>query len=341
MKILLVQTGFLGDVVLSTPVISALRSLYPQAEICVMTTPQSQELVRFHPAQVSTIAFAKRGADSGFGGLMRMAKRLRAEQFDIVFSLHKSWRTAVLLWLAGIKTRYGFAEASATFLYSKTVPRKDCKHEVERNLAILRAIGKDPQQVSGPLSLGISPEAIAQADALLAEVSQRKLIGIAPGSVWATKRWTPEGFAVTADALAAQGYLPVLLGGPADSEAAMQVQALMQTTALNLVGKCSLLVSAEIIRRVALLISNDSAPLHLASAMQTPVVAAFCATVPEFGFGPWQVASRVVGVEGLTCRPCGRHGGNICPTGTHACQKDLLPEQVLQASKQLLEARHE
>lgn len=337
MKILLVQTGFIGDVVLSTPVISALRNLYPLAEICVMTTPLSEELVRFHPAKVSTIAFAKRGVDSGFGGLLRLAKRLRAEQFDLAFSLHKSWRTALLLWLSGVKTRYGFAEASATFLYSKTVPRKDCQHEVERNLAILRAVGKEPQQVSGPMSLGISPAAVTEADALLADVAQYKLIGIAPGSVWATKRWTPEGFAAAADGLAAQGYYPVLLGGPADAEAASQVQALMKSAALNLVGKCSLITSAEIIRRLSLLISNDSAPLHLASAMQTPVVAAFCATVPEFGFGPWQVASRVVGVDGLSCRPCGRHGGNSCPTGTHACQKQLLPQQVLQASQELLE----
>ena len=120
MKLLLVQTGFLGDVILSSPVISALADCYPQAEISVLTTPLARELVCYHPRVSETLVFDKRGKDSGLFGLLRMVRTLRSKDFAVVFSLHKSYRTALLLRLAGIKTRYGFAEASMPWLYSST-----------------------------------------------------------------------------------------------------------------------------------------------------------------------------------------------------------------------------
>ena len=335
MKILIVQTGFLGDVVLSTPVFSGVRKLYPDAEIVVMTTPEARSIPEYHPAVNRVIVFEKRGAHSGVKGFREMTRRLRNEQFACVFSLHKSIRTALLLRMSAIPIRYAFQEASLSWLYTKTVRRSHLAHESLRNLVILEASGASLDSLDSRLSLGLSPDSIENADRLVGPFLPQ-LIGIAPGSVWATKRWTPSGFAAVGDELQEMGFRLVLLGGPKDKEAGAAVEALLASAPLNLIGKTDLLTSAAIIGRLRMLITNDSAPLHIASALGTPVVAPFCATIPEFGFGPWKVTGETVGVMGLSCRPCGRHGGNDCPTGTHACQLKLRSDTVMDAVQRVL-----
>jgi len=339
MKILLAQTGFIGDVILSSPVIQALRELYPDAEIDLLTTPLAAPLFAAHAELKKVIVFDKRASRKGFRGLLKMAADLRREQYAAVFSLHKSARSALLYWLAGIPQRYGFREAALPWLYSDTARRSDLPHDVLRNLAILRNLGREPESFTGELSIVLSDEARASAAELLGRVSDsQRLVAIAPGSVWATKRWHVEGFIEVVRILLAQNFTVVLLGGPEDQALGEQIQQAHSGTdeIVNLIGRTSLPVSAAVIARAALLLSNDSAPLHLGSAVKTPVVAIFCATVPEFGFGPWRVEHAVVGVSGLSCRPCGRHGGNTCPTGTLACQRQLAPQSVVDSILRIL-----
>ena len=130
-------------------------------------------------------------------------------------------------------------------------------------------------------------------------------------------------------------------GQVTDLQVSNQVEGVSGVPIVNLVGKTDLVLSAAVISQLSLLITNDSAPLHLASATGTPVVAVFCATVPEFGFGPWQVIHETIGVSGLACRPCGRHGGQHCPTGTHACQVGLSSRAVIEAAQRVLERASE
>ena len=340
-RILVVQTGFIGDVILSTPIFQNLRVKYPQAEIIALTTPLSRELFEYHPAISETLVFDKRGAQRGFVGLLEMSKQLKQYQFDAVFSLHKSWRTALLLYLSNIPQRFGFREASAHWLYTRTTRRKDLSHEVLRNLAILRCVGLEPIDAEQKLFVQLSESARQAADKYLAAVRSKPLVGLAPGSVWPTKRWPGEYFSELGQSLKQQGYQLVLLGGPADAEIGTEVAAALGPDTLNLIGQTSLLESAAVIQQLSVLVSNDSAPLHLASALGVSSVALFCATVPEFGFGPWQNEHRVLGVEGLSCRPCGRHGGKTCPTGTHACQLELKPQVVELATCELAAARQE
>jgi len=323
MKILLVQTGFLGDVVLSTPVISNLKELFPQAELDVMTTPAAGPLIEHNPHVSNIIRFDKRGEDRGLGGFTSMLRRLRSAKYDCVFSLHKSMRTALLLRLAGISERHGFREAAGWFLYSKTSRRTDLRHEVLRNLAILRCLGKEPAELKQDLLVSWRPEHEKEAELLLREVSHKSVVAIAPGSVWLTKTWPAEGYAALARRLVANGLSVVLIGSEQDTGVARHVQDEAGVEILNLTGKTDLLVSSAIISKAKLLITNDSACLHIASACKTPVVAVFCATTPEMGFGPWNVRAECVGVERLYCRPCGRHGGRACPTGTHACRHNV------------------
>lgn len=332
MNILVVQTGFLGDVILSTPVLTNIRSLYQDAKLSVVTTPQAAELVEGLADEV--IAFDKRGKDAGLSGLRNFAAQLRGRSFDLVFSLHKSWRTALLLKLAQIPVRYGFRGAAGSFLYSRTAPRSDQKHDVLRNLAILRNVGHAPESLPGSVSIRWKPEVEARVDQFIADIA-RPIIGLAPGSVWATKRWTEEGFSEVARRLKERGYSILLVGGKGDADIAARIEK--AATVQNAVGKLSLIESACLISKLRLLITNDSAPLHLASAAKTPIVAIFCATVPEFGFGPWQVPSECVGLDDLRCRPCRRHGGPTCPTGTHACQRGVTPAMVLAAFDRVLQ----
>lgn len=334
MKVLLVQTSFIGDVVLSTPVITNLRTLYPDAEIVTLTTPIAEELWKFHPAVSKTLVFDKRGCDAGVRGFLRMAQMLRAEKFDIVFSLHKSLRTSLLLLAAGIPLRYGFSEAVGSFLYSQTKPRSEFSHDVLRNLAIFRVLGREPGDLNQRLEI-FRPETVKREVTAMLGGQAKPLLGLAPGSVWPTKRWTPEGFAEVANEYSKRGYQVVLIGGPMDRASADDVLKLSDGSILDLVGKTTLLQSVELVSRCAALVTNDSAPLHFASACDVPVAAVFCATIPEFGFGPWQVRSECIGLDELTCRPCGRHGGKTCPTGTHACQLQVKSKIVIAAVERL------
>lgn len=337
MKILIVQTGFIGDVILSTPVFSNLRKTYPQAEIHLMTTPESRSLYDADRNLDLVFAFDKRGEHAGWKGFWQMQNILKQEKYDLVFSLHKSYRTSLLLFLSRIPERYGFKEAKLNFLYSKTISRNKYSHDALRNLAILENINLNIKELDSQLKLNFSDQTLAEVKKVLSFLNpEQKTVGLAPGSVWATKRWTKEGFAETARRLYEQGYQIVLVGGPSDKELAQDIEKLAQVQLLNLTGKTNLAVAAAVISCLDLLITNDSAPLHMAAACKTPIVALFCATVPEFGFGPWGVSHINLGVDSLSCRPCSPHGKQYCPTGTHACQKDILPNIVVAATIQLL-----
>lgn len=342
-NILLVQTGFIGDVILSSPLITALKKYYPDSNLTLLTTPLASDLYRNHPDLKEVLVFDKRKSQKGFWGLLEMAKELRSKSFDAVYSLHKSSRTSILLFLSGIKERYSFEESKLNFLYTKTCKRSDLPHDVLRNLAVLRVHDLKPEDYACHMSIGTSVKLKEQALALIAPIKDLKIIAIAPGSVWATKRLPVETFLEVAIRCLRDGYGVVLLGGPDDRALGdFLVNGIKESgfidRCVDVIAKCPLSVSAEIVRLSSLVISNDSSPLHMASATGVPVVATFCATVPEQGFGPWMVPYKIIEVKDLECRPCGRHGGNICPTGTHACQKGIKSENIYSAVSELMGA---
>lgn len=343
-KILLVQTGFLGDLILSTPVVSAIKKLYPDAKIDILCTKEGAPLVRTHPFVSNVLVFDKRVKDAGLRGLIARAREIRLNSYECVFSLHKSYRTALLLYLSRIPLRYGFKEAALSWLYTSTAPRKDLSHEVLRNLAILRNLNLNPSEYEVPMSIGIPEEVNAKTKETVVELS-KPYISIAPGSVWKTKRWTKEGFARLSAELIDRGFGIVLIGGPGDSDTGDFIDAELKKSYqsgkdyINTIGSIDLISSASLISSSELVITNDSAPLHLGSAVGTPVLALFCATVPEQGFGPWMVSHRIVERKELSCRPCGRHGSQSCPLGTDECQKSITVPEVLLAVDLLLEER--
>jgi heptosyltransferase-2 len=163
------------------------------------------------------------------------------------------------------------------------------------------------------------------------------LIGVAPGSVWATKRWLPEKFAAAMRLIAADRDRPgfVLLGDRAEREIAGAVAADYAGPLLNLSGETPLELLCAIIERLDLLICNDSAPIHIAGAYRVPTVAIFLATHPRFGFGPFAQPYRIAEVE-LACRPCSPHGARQCPLGHFNCAHLIDPATVAAYARELL-----
>jgi heptosyltransferase II len=329
---LVIQTSFIGDTVLTTPLLVQLANRGP---VDVVTTPASAELLANHPAVRTVIAYDKRGEDRGLVGLWRLARRLRANHYDVALLAQGSWRSAALALLAGIPSRLGFATSAGRLLYTKRVPYRDDLHHAARLLMLARPNGREATPEEQRPSLAPGAEERAAVDALLRDAGVlpgERLVALAPGSVWGTKRWPyyPE----LAQALAADARV-VVLGSAADKQLAEAIVAAAPGT-VDATGRLTLLASAELLGRCGVLVTNDSAPMHLASAMGTPTVAIFGPTVPEFGFGPLAPRVSVVGHDALPCRPCDRHGPQRCPLGHHRCMRELSPSMVAERARTLL-----
>jgi len=334
---LVIQTAFLGDVVLTTPLLEALAARHGPVD--VVTTPAAAPLVETHPAVRHVIPYHKKGRDGGPGGLLRLARALRAERYEWAYLPHRSLRTALVAWLARIPRRVGFEDGWPRF-YTDVRPRPKAGHEVDRLLALAQpAVPALPALTGGAMgggamTLTATAEDRAATEAFLgAHDVEAPFVALAPGSIWGSKRWPYYG--ELAQRLARSMGI-VVVGGPEDVGLAEGIVRAVEGgggrwRAVNGCGKLTLRQSAEAIRRAAVLVTNDSAPLHFAQAVGTPTVAIFGSTVPAFGFGPRGPRDQVVELDGLPCRPCSAHGPPSCPLGHHRCMRALTVEDVLHA----------
>lgn len=326
-KILIVQTSFLGDVVLTTPVMVALKERYPEARFTWVTTPEAAALLKHDPWIDEVIPFDKNRSERSLGALMRKAGELAQKRFDLAFALQRSWRTSLLMALSRMEERTGFEESGLSFLYRHRVKRdRSADHEVLRNLSLIQESREFPLRVI-PKAFDGSSHSRAENESIAVDPTACIVLGV--GSAWATKRWTVGGFIEVARGVVARGLTPVLLGSEADqSRAELVVEEVPQARNVRL----KLDDTVQFVSKCAGVVCHDSLLLHLSSAFKRPTVAIFCSTVPEFGFGPWQnPGAKVLQVDGLSCKPCGRHGHAACPTGTWACARELSSQRVLMA----------
>jgi lipopolysaccharide heptosyltransferase II len=343
-RVLVLQNGFLGDTVLTLPLLSEIKLRYPSAKLVLACSPLAKELLQGHPDIDEIIVDDKKGSDRGLLGIWRKATTLKKMSFTVAFTPHKSLRSALMLYFAGIPLRVGFRQSAASFLFHRRVTREPQRHDVERNLSLLRAFGIQPEDCRRSMRLppGCGAEAVVKKILSSMGVDEKKmLIGINPGSVWATKRWSAEGFA-EAIQLIRKNYDcdVVLFGGPADAEVASRIQDLCGGTLVNLAGRIGLNEMPAALNLCRVLITNDSAPMHMAVACGVPTVAIFCATTPALGFYPYS-DNAILLEKDLSCRPCGSHGGRRCPLGTEDCIRLISPTHVLQAVVKLLERKKE
>ncbi|HEX6537109.1 MAG TPA: lipopolysaccharide heptosyltransferase II [Gemmatimonadaceae bacterium] len=336
---LVVQTSFLGDTVLTTPLLAELAR---RGAVDVVVTPAAAPLLANHPAIRERFVYDKRGADAGAMGLWRLARRIRCHyqargERATAYLAQGSARSAALALLAGCGDRVGFGTSPGRLLYTQVVPHRADRHHAERlwRLAFPNDPGVEPSASAITPHLYPGDAERVAVSALLGDApDDRPIVALAPGSVWGTKRWPyyPE----LAARLAPAARL-VVVGGAADSAIAGEIAAAVpDARVVDATGRLSLLASAELIARAALLVTNDSSPQHLASAVGTPTITIFGPTVPEFGFGPLAPGSVVVQHETLPCRPCHHHGPPTCPLGHWKCMRELGVERVATAAAELL-----
>ena len=335
-RILIIQTAFAGDLILTTPLVEAASRYFSLASIDVVCIPTTADLLRNNPSIHEIIVYDKQADRFGFEIFFRMQKRLRAGKYDVVLSPHRSFRSALIAWSTRAKKRVCFHTSSGRFLFTDVAPYQEQLHEVERVLSLLEIFGNVDVQEKNPRIYPGDEERKSVAR-VLSGIEDRFLVTIAPGSVWATKRWTEEGFRRVALALIETGFHIAFIGGKDDREIGARItQTLPKQSFTNFIGQLSLLESSEVIRRSRVLIANDSAPVHLASAMRTPVVDIFGPTIPEFGFAPYGIPHRIIRNEHLSCSPCSIHGGNVCPIKTFVCMRELSWETVFHAAITLI-----
>lgn len=341
-KILVVQTAFPGDIVLTTPLLKGIKKIYPQSELAVVTTPQGCELLQDIKEIDFLIPYDKRGKERGIFNFWRLLRSLRKKGFDLCVSPHSSFRTSLMIYGTGAHYRIGFRESSFSFLYNMRVNRDTTLHEVERVLSLLRLFGVDVTKADKAPYLEISNEIWTKAKELFIEAgisSKDAVIGIAPGSVWATKRWMAGGYASLIDRLMEKYDIKIMLiGSPAEKETGDEIMSLAKHQPINLIGKTSLRELIAVIDRCRVLIGNDSAPGHIASARNVPVVSIFGPTVPSFGYYPYGRDVYIVEKE-LSCRPCHHHGPNKCPEGHFRCMRDIAVEEVMLGVEKFLRKR--
>lgn len=338
-KVLLLQTSFLGDAVLTLPLIAEIKRRFPADHLAVLCNPAGYSILQDNPAIDELIVDDKKGADRGWLGLCRKARELREKSFSLALTPHKSLRTALLLWLTQIPHRVGFAQSQGWFLFHARAERDPARHDVVRNLSVLAPLGIRPEDCEQTLRLPVSETARDSVRRKLCRLGydpNQPAIGVNPGSVWPMKRWSAQGFAEVIDR-ACDEYRcqAILFGGPEDRGTAAQIAAFCRTKPIDSAGVFSLAELPAAIGQCRAFVTNDSGPMHIAVACDVPTVAIFCATTPDLGFYPYSSKAIVVEKK-LHCRPCSSHGGRRCPLGSADCARLIEPEHVLAAVRKAM-----
>jgi heptosyltransferase-2 len=332
-KFLIIQTAFIGDVVLATPLIEKLHVFFPDAEIDFLLRKGNEQLLRGHPIIHEVLIWDKKKNKQA--NLFRMLARIRRNKYDKVINLQRFFATGLLIVFSGAKETIGFDKNPLSFLFSKKIRHligdAQAVHETVRNLELIRDFTDN--SIFKP-KLYPAPSDFAFVDALTGS----KFITLSPASVWFTKQ-LPASQWISFIKSVPSGYGIYLLGGPDDTALCESIREACQRSKLKvLAGTLSFLQSAALMSRAGMNYVNDSAPLHFASAMNAPVTAIYCSTIPGFGFGPLSDTSCIVEIDKpLYCRPCGLHGYKACPEVHFKCALEIRQEQLFNTLPDKLE----
>ncbi len=330
-NILLVRFSAIGDILLLTPLVRALRRRHPDARITVVTRAAFAPLLAHNPRLTSVIGW------DPLTPLAELGQRLKLLGFTHKLDLHGSLRSRALRWHVGGRwTTYPkHWVARAMLIHTRRDVYRDRRPVAERYFDAARELDVTPD--GGSLEVFLSRAELEGAQAFLASRGlgvSRQLIAIAPGAAHFTKRWPPHHWIALVRRLVEAGNDVVALGGPDDLGVAQAVAAAGGERAVSAAGAFDLPGSAALLKRARALVSGDTGLMHLATAVETPVVALFGPTVEQFGFFPYHAKATVLQRE-LSCRPCSSHGGPACPLKHHRCLQDLQPVDVLEALRRL------
>lgn len=335
-RILVRATNWLGDAVLTTPAICAVRETYPDAEITLLANSAVSELLKCHPCVDNLMAFDKKGKHNGIFGRLKLAAELRSKHFDLALIFPNSFDSALVPWLAGIPERWGKSSDGRGLLLTSSYsepPGKTPVHEMQYYLELLAffgIVGTD----KGPSLYTTASEDMLVSEMLVAAGinDDTPVIGINAGaSFGSAKRWYPERFARVAKALADEwGGRVILFGGKDEVDIVLEIEAALGVSCLNLAGKTSVRELMALIRRCSFFVTNDSGPMHIAAAFGVPLVAIFGPT-DHAGTAPRGKNAVIVRAE-IPCAPCKLR---VCPVD-HACMEQVKAEDVIEAAINLM-----
>ncbi len=322
-RILVIQTAFIGDVILATSLLEKLHHTFPKSKIDYLIRKGNESLVFNHPFINELIIWNKQ--DSKYRSLYQLLKKIRASKYDVVINTQRFGATGMLTAFSGAPVRSGFAKNPFSLGFTHSAPHEigNGTHEVERNQKLIAFLTDSEYALPKlyPSSTDFD---------LISQYSQLPFVTISPSSVWFTKQYPMDKWVDLIDQLPSH-FNVFLLGGPGDQKQNEVVISKCKTNVpQNLAGKLRLLQSAALMRTSKMNYVNDSGPLHLCSAMNAPVTSVFCSTVPEFGFTPLSsIHYMVEGKQKLDCRPCGLHGLKKCPKGHFKCANNIETKQLL------------
>lgn len=315
-NILVIQTAFIGDVVLSTSVLEKLHHQLPNAKISILVRGGNESLFEGHPFLNEVLVWEKR--TQKIKNLLNLVKEIRRKKFDCVISCHRYLSSGILAGFSGARHIAGFKQNPLSFLFNSTVRHVigDGRHETDRYYELIQDLVEGAR---------LSPKLYPSKNHIEA-VNQLKLhkpfVCIAPSSVWFTKQLPLEKWMELIRKVQSH-YTIYLIGASSGFELCDRIQKqLVEYNIINLAGRLSFLSSCYLMSEAAMNFVNDSAPLHFASAMNAPVTVFFCSTIPEFGFGPLSTHSVVIEHK-LACRPCGLRGYNSCPKSHFNCGRQI------------------
>ncbi|MEP7164629.1 MAG: glycosyltransferase family 9 protein [Ferruginibacter sp.] len=325
-KILIIQSAFIGDVVLATALIEKLQQYYPAASIDFLVRKGNESLLNNNPYLSEVLVWNKK--EHKTRNLFAILKKIRGKKYDLVINVQRFFSTGLLTAFSGAKQTIGFDKNPLSFLFSKKIKHvidlEHTRHDVERNNDLIKDLTDDK---------AAKPMMYPSADdkKIIQPFTGKPFVTMTPSSVWFTKKYPQEKWIELMDKFD-PAYKIYLLGGKENHEEC----ELIKTNSKNknialLAGKLSFLQSAALMKQAAMNYVNDSAPLHFASAVNAPVTAIFCSTVPEFGFTPLSDKAFIVETkEQLACRPCGLHGRRACPLGHFKCAYGIETNAILE-----------
>jgi heptosyltransferase-2 len=341
-RILVIQTAFIGDVVLATALLQNLHAAYPAATIDILVRGGAQELFTDHPYINQVHVWDKK--KNKYQHLFQIIQTIRLIKYDVVINVQRYLATGIITVLSGAKKTIGFDKNPLSFLFSETVKHQfgaaaeaaeagarpaaqnsnsAALHETSRNHALLASLTTAP----------VAKPALYPSVANFATVQKWQgapYICMSPGSVWETKKMPAKKWIDLINAVPIN-YTIYLMGAP--NETALCAEILSGSSrggVFNIAGELNLLEAAALIKGARLNYVNDSAPMHLASATNAPVAAIYCSTIPAFGYGPLSDTQFVVEtLEHLPCKPCGLHGKKACPLGHFNCGHTITTAQLL------------
>lgn len=336
-----IQTAFLGDLILSIPFLKRVKKNFPHEKLVLICKKGLGDFLIQQKVIDAFFEISKGNRQSYKEACVYL------DQYEIgtIFCVHRSVRSLLFAWQLSAKRKIGFSSIIGNFVFDQSFKYEKSWPDAIRKFKLLSFTDqevarvlekKDFSSLNQANDEGVMPSVpdLFSFDVHGAPTKNQKQICLFPGSVWATKRWTEEGFTFVAQKLIESGYQVLLLGG-ADEKYLCDSIAMKVPQVQVLAGQLLIQQSIDKVAESALVIANDSAATHMAASQGVPAVTLFGPTTLDLGFRPWSDLSRVVQIN-LGCRPCGAHGHQQCPLGHHHCMKWIKPETVLDQALKLL-----